>query len=210
MENDAQASEKQVKLPESPAFQAKVAEIREIMNLVRKIGSERSNDEILAMHGVKPPETDKTVPFYRKISRDLAEWSQLEILADTVLDIYAKHATNKQEVLDMHVAMMRQMVEAAKYFPDVLQFVDDLHSDYLRRHRAAALRYTRLAVIRETSSPLVAWWGFVQAGHELDENKPIEDKQIVLHFSGNGAGMMVNAKQLRDFAVALDFIPGEE
>lgn len=41
------------------------------------------------------------------------------------------------------------------------------------------------------------WWGCCEAGAELDENRPMDDESLALHYSGNGASCMLFVRDLR-------------
>ena len=47
----------------------------------------------------------------------------------------------------------------------------------------------------ELPDALRSWWSFVKAGQELD-GEPIKDDDIILNYSGNGASIMVTAKDI--------------
>ena len=62
----------------------------------------------------------------------------------------------------------------------------------------------KLEAIDRACRVFTTWWAFVNAGRELDYDPPLKDDDVILHYSGNGAGCMVTAGQINAMSDALN------
>lgn len=61
-----------------------------------------------------------------------------------------------------------------------------------------------LKELLDSTALIYGWWIFTEAGNKTDEEPDFKDDQIVLNYSGNGAGCFVTVGDFRKFCKAYD------
>ena len=97
------------------------------------------------------------------------------------------------EAIEMLKRALRRLREAEEQRDDYAQRYDRLVIE--RDHPAERGKGMVLVPSREFGL-LATWWAMVNAGRELDGDPALKDDQVILNYSGNGAGCFLTTGDL--------------